>query len=181
MIKTCSEIDTKPAVGSRHNARKIRLEFVRKLLFTPDVTVVQDNGLSNDTDVKQYWGEQSRKAWGRLGNANAESPSPSELGIDEEGAKLAQLGKEYLRMERMCDHYSAARVRNVLVRQVETKGISECPCFCPNAFDMAQKRYYECLNGRKLQRKPCDNEKDGVIVVELRYFLMMLLQGQSLS
>lgn len=61
--------------------------------------------------------------WGRIENVNASSPMPLELGIDEEGINIARLGNEYLLMARTGDHYSAARVRNGFVRQIETSGV----------------------------------------------------------
>ena len=54
VIKTCAKTETKTAAGNHHNAKKQRLEFVRKLLFPPDGNDVRDIGLPNDTGMKRH-------------------------------------------------------------------------------------------------------------------------------
>ena len=147
MIKT----NTKAVVGHHHDAKKARLEEAKRLLTIPIDVHVADNGLRNDTDGERRMRTQAWMIWHRLDGTSAEKPIPVESGIDEDGVKLAKLGKEYLRMARLGGHYSAARVRNAFVRQVETRGTCECPDFRPNDYVEAVSRYYERLRNSAIQ------------------------------
>ena len=147
VIKT----NTKVAVGHHHDAKKARLGDAKRLLTIPISVHVEDNGLSNDTDEKTRMRTQAWAIWHRLDGTSAEKPIPVESGIEEDGVKLAKLGKEYLRTARLGGHYSAARVRNVFAQQIETKGSCGCPEFRPNAYDEAVSRYYEQLRNSAMQ------------------------------
>ena len=87
----------------------------------------------------------------RSDGTSDQNPIPAESGIDAEGVNLSKLGKEFLRMARLGDHYAAARVGNVFARQIETRGSSECDGFRATAYEEASTRYYERLRHVAMQ------------------------------
>ena len=127
------------------------MDAVKNLLNVPDEAPVQENGMCKDTVEKRNTRRQAWIIWNRLGGKTTETPTPVESGIKEGGIKLAKLGKGYLRMARLGGHYSAARVRNVFARQIESKGTCDCLGFSINAYDEAVSRYYVQLRQNAMQ------------------------------
>ena len=139
------------AVSAHREDKRERLDHVKVLLDFPDNTVPSPNVLVSDSGAKQETRKNAWALWEVLDAELDEGPKNPEYGFNEEVAKMAKMGKGFLRMARMGGNFSDGKVVQIWTRQVEQTGKCEREGFEPKAYSKAVNRYHERRMCRVLQ------------------------------
>ena len=137
--------------GANRVGKRERIEYVRKLLESPDVSMSNPADLVTDIEEKQNWRPGALELWGRLGDASDVGPVNPEYGFTQEIIPMAKMGKEFLRMSRTGDHFSDGELIKIWTRQLQQTGRCDYPNFRPTAYQTAISRYMEPRSSNNLQ------------------------------
>ena len=152
-IKTCVKQNEgeNDSVGVNRMNKRDRINYVQRLLDNPCANLPNPVQCVTESPEKADTRRQAWALWERLDAVdNSSEPDNPERDINVEAVKMARMGKEFLSMARTGDHYSAGKIINTWVRQLEQGGKCDFPTSQPHAYQAALTRY-DCSKRSALQ------------------------------